>query len=126
VARLTRLRGWAFALLPGLTLACDASVPPQEIQPRLAAEGPPHLVLCLVDTLRADATTPYGGPDTTPELAAWAARGILFENARAQSSWTKISMASLKIQHQVHALHSGTGSAFTQVIQRGNHYQMIA
>jgi arylsulfatase A-like enzyme len=49
-----------------------------------------------VDTLRADWTTPYGfEQDTSTELAAWARRGVLFERVRAQSSWTKISMASL-------------------------------
>jgi arylsulfatase A-like enzyme len=53
-------------------------------------------VLILVDTLRADFTTPYGfEEDTSPELASWAARGVLFERVRSQSSWTKMSMASL-------------------------------
>jgi arylsulfatase A-like enzyme len=56
----------------------------------------PNLVLIVVDTMRADRTTPYGYVvDTTPELARWAEHGVLFERARAQSSWTKISMASL-------------------------------
>jgi arylsulfatase A-like enzyme len=46
--------------------------------------------------LRADRTGPYGAdPDPTPELSRWAARGIVFERVLAQSSWTKISMASL-------------------------------
>jgi arylsulfatase A-like enzyme len=58
--------------------------------------GRPNLVLIVVDTLRADWTTPYGfEQDTSPELNAWARRGVLFERVRAQSSWTKISMASL-------------------------------
>jgi arylsulfatase A-like enzyme len=53
-------------------------------------------VLIVVDTLRADWTSPYGfDRDTSPELARWAARGVVFEHVRAQSSWTKISMASL-------------------------------
>jgi arylsulfatase A-like enzyme len=53
-------------------------------------------VLIVVDTLRADYTTPYGNTlDTSPELARWAERGVLFERVRAQSSWTKMSMASL-------------------------------
>ena len=53
-------------------------------------------MLIVVDTLRADWTTPYGDPrGTSPELARWAARGAVFEEVRSQSSWTKISMASL-------------------------------
>jgi arylsulfatase A-like enzyme len=53
-------------------------------------------VLIVVDTLRADFTSPYGfEEDTSPELARWAAQGALFERARSQSSWTKMSMASL-------------------------------
>lgn len=85
----------ACALL--LVSACGRGVAPGQVRERLAGLGTrPHLVLFVVDTLRADATTPYGSErDTTPELARWAARGILFENDRAQSSWTKISMASL-------------------------------
>ena len=77
-------------------LACGAEVAPDRVRPRLAEIGSPNLVLVVVDTLRADATSPYGGPaGVTPELARWAARGIVFERALAQSSWTKISMASL-------------------------------
>jgi len=42
--------------------------------------GRPHLVLLLVDTLRADRTSPYGAPpEVTPELDRWARRGIVFE-----------------------------------------------
>jgi arylsulfatase A-like enzyme len=56
----------------------------------------PLLVLYLVDTLRADHTTPYGyARDTTPELAAFARDAIVFEQAIAQASWTKPSVASI-------------------------------
>jgi len=56
----------------------------------------PNIVLILVDTLRADWTTPYGfDADVSPELQRWADRGVVFERALAQSSWTKVSMASL-------------------------------
>jgi arylsulfatase A-like enzyme len=95
VDRLIARRCAALALVL-LAAACGEPLPRDAIRARLAETPHPHLVLCVVDTLRADATTPYGSErDTTPEIAAWAARGILFENARAQSSWTKISMASL-------------------------------
>ena len=87
----------AFALTPLLLgLACGAPAPPESIRERLAAIGRPNLVLIVVDTLRADVLSPYGDEDgTSPELAAWAERGVLFERVLAQSSWTKISMASL-------------------------------
>jgi choline-sulfatase len=91
-------RSTAFPLAPALALGfgCGRPVPPAEIPGRLEALGPPNLVLVIVDTLRADFTTPYGFPeDSSPELAAWASRGVLFERARSQSSWTKMSMASL-------------------------------
>jgi len=88
-------------VLAGLALAlaaagCERAVPRDRIPARLDALERPNLVLIVVDTLRADYTTPYGfARDTSPELARWARRGVLFERVRAQSSWTKISMASL-------------------------------
>jgi choline-sulfatase len=79
-----------------VALGCERPATPIEIPERLAALGRPNIVMIVVDTLRADYTTPYGfAQDTSPELARWAERGVLFERARAQSSWTKMSMASL-------------------------------
>jgi arylsulfatase A-like enzyme len=80
----------------GGVLACARAAAPAEIPERLAALGRPNLVLIVVDALRADFTTPYGSEqDSSPELAAWAGQGVLFERVRAQSSWTKMSVASL-------------------------------
>ncbi|MDH5305987.1 MAG: sulfatase [Myxococcales bacterium] len=96
--RRARRRGLATAALAlaATSLACERATSSAPIASRLAALGRPHLVLIVVDTLRPDWTTPYGQrPDTSPELARWAARGVVFEQARAQSSWTKTSMASL-------------------------------
>jgi arylsulfatase A-like enzyme len=54
------------------------------------------VLLIVVDTLRADATSAYDPTlDTSPELQRWAQHGVLFERTRSQSSWTKISVASL-------------------------------
>jgi arylsulfatase A-like enzyme len=91
------MRRFAVSLLLAAALAaCAPPAPRGEIRARLESLGRPNLVLIVVDTLRADRTTPYGfAQDTTPELARWAARGVVFERALAQSSWTKISMASL-------------------------------
>jgi arylsulfatase A-like enzyme len=59
-------------------------------------DSAPLVVIYLVDTLRADHTTPYGySRDTTPELAKFARDAVLFEAAVAQASWTKPSVASL-------------------------------
>jgi arylsulfatase A-like enzyme len=76
-------------------LACAPPSPPGQIPDRLAELGRPHLVWIVVDTLRADFTTPYGFErDTAPELARWAEQGVLFEHNLSQSSWTKMSVAS--------------------------------
>ncbi|MBW2242897.1 MAG: sulfatase [Deltaproteobacteria bacterium] len=93
----TSRRVAAGAALAGLALlACEAVVPAADIPERIETIPQLDVVLIVIDTLRADWTTPYGfEKDTTPELASWAQRGVLFEQARAQSSWTKISMASM-------------------------------
>jgi choline-sulfatase len=91
-----------------LALACERAVSPAQIPERLLANGRPNLVLIVVDTLRADDTTPYGSAHpTTPELSRWARRGVVFERVLAQSSWTKISMASLftSLWPRSHGLH---------------------
>jgi arylsulfatase A-like enzyme len=56
----------------------------------------PLVVVYLVDTLRADHTSPYGyARDTTPALTDLAADGVVFEQAIAAASWTKPSVASI-------------------------------
>jgi arylsulfatase A-like enzyme len=56
----------------------------------------PNLVLIVIDTLRADHLGAYGYErPTSPHLDAFAARGTLFTNAMAPSSWTRPSVASL-------------------------------
>jgi arylsulfatase A-like enzyme len=89
------LRNSALLALAAALASCAPPAPRGEIRTRLAALGRPNLVLIVVDTLRADRTSPYGFAETTPELARWAEQGVVFERALAQSSWTKISMASL-------------------------------
>ena len=68
--------------------------------PRMVARGlaerPPDLIFVLIDTLRADHVTCYGyGRETTPNLDRLAERAVRFTNARAQSSWTRPSVASI-------------------------------
>lgn len=63
-----------------------------------AAESvaPQGVILVIADTLRRDHLSAYGYErDTTPELAAMAGEGVLFDNAIAQGTWTKISVPSI-------------------------------
>ncbi|MGI9590171.1 MAG: sulfatase [Myxococcota bacterium] len=63
---------------------------------RLAERDDLNLLFVLIDTLRAHRMGSYGyARDTSPVLDALAARGIRFARHQAQSSWTKVSMASL-------------------------------
>ena len=67
---------------------------------RPASEEHPNVLLIVMDTLRADELSCYGGsphatPGATPNLDALAARGILYERAFATSSWTWPSTASI-------------------------------
>ncbi|MBW2264285.1 MAG: sulfatase-like hydrolase/transferase, partial [Deltaproteobacteria bacterium] len=65
--------------------------PPVRIGP--AARGP-DIILVMVDTLRHDVTDPMQG-NLTPNLARLARSGVTFENARAHSSWTRPSVATV-------------------------------
>ncbi len=73
------------------TLAGCGGEPPAD-----SAVRRPNIVLYVVDTLRADRLGVYGyGKPTSPRLDAFAASALVFENAYAQSSWTRPAMASL-------------------------------
>ena len=77
-------------LLAALALVAAAcSREPDLVPPR-------HVVLLVVDTLRADHLGCYGyARPTSPAIDALAREGVRFENAVAQSSWTSPSMASM-------------------------------
>jgi arylsulfatase A-like enzyme len=60
------------------------------------AARPLNVVLYLVDTLRADHLGSYGyDRPVSPHLDAFAREAVLFENAIAQSPWTRPSVASM-------------------------------
>jgi arylsulfatase A-like enzyme len=62
----------------------------------LAQRGDVNIIFILVDTLRADRLRTYGYErPTSPGIDYLAESGVRFANHRAQSSWTKASMASL-------------------------------
>jgi len=67
-------------------LACGGSQGP----------APRHVVLIVVDTLRADHLSTYGyRRPTSPELDKLAAEGVVFERAVSQGAWTIPSMVSM-------------------------------
>jgi arylsulfatase A-like enzyme len=129
------IRARCAAILAGLSfggalLACERPVAREDLAARLSALAQPHIVLFVVDTLRADFTTPYGFEhDTTPELARWAQSGVLFERALSQSSWTKISVASLlsslwPASHGISEYADGLGEGaliLPEVLQQGGY-----
>jgi arylsulfatase len=56
---------------------------------------PRHIVLVVVDTLRRDALSCYGGETPTPEIDALAAASTVFQNAAGAYHQTTMSMAAL-------------------------------
>lgn len=68
-----------------------------EAAPRsVATRERPNIVLVVMDTLRADRLSCYGyAKPTTPHADRLAARGMLFEEAFATSSWTWPATASI-------------------------------
>src|SRR5262249_6040508 len=68
----------------------------QERQERQAAGAGPNVLLLLVDTLRADELGIYGAnPSPSPALDRFAARGLVFDVAVGQASWTMPAVASI-------------------------------
>jgi arylsulfatase A-like enzyme len=61
-----------------------------------ALDERPHVVIYLVDTLRADRLGAYGHPaPTSPRFDAFAGEALLFEDAWAQASWTRPATGSI-------------------------------
>ena len=76
--QVTQAEQWALANLPA------------------ARRGSPNVLLVVMDTVRADHLSLYGyGRDTSPNLIRLAQRGVRFEHARAATSWTLPSHASM-------------------------------
>jgi arylsulfatase A-like enzyme len=71
------------------------------------ASGPPRIVLVVVDTLRSDHLSVYGGSVPTPHVDALAARGQVFENVVASFHQTSMSMAAL-FTGRTPSIESGT------------------
>src|SRR6059036_3212529 len=90
---------WSGGLLIGLIIlitACRSGGGKSGAAVHGGAAAQPSILIVLVDALRPDHLGCYGyGRPTSPVLDALASRCVLFENARAVSSWTKPSIPSL-------------------------------
>jgi arylsulfatase A-like enzyme len=70
--------------------------------------SPPNVLIVVLDTTRADAVSAYGDARAhTPHLDRLAAEGVLFKNARATSSWTLPTHATIftglhSFEHNAH------------------------
>jgi arylsulfatase A-like enzyme len=56
----------------------------------------PSVVMVILDSVRADRTSPYGYVDSaTPALSGLAEHAVVFENAYSNSNWTGAAIASI-------------------------------
>ena len=73
-----------------------ASQLPSALPPLPPPATTPNLIIYLIDALRADHLGCYGyPPPTSPHFDRFAAEAVLFDDAQAQSSWTRPAVASL-------------------------------
>lgn len=81
---------------PGAALAAAVTLGLASCGTGGAAEPPPDVVLLVLDTLRADHLSCYGYERaTSPNLDAFAAGAVLYENAVSTAPWTLPSHGSL-------------------------------
>jgi len=94
------LTAWLLLLLAGVG-ASTLRTPTHPFPPTLppiseSLKEKPNVILIMVDTLRADHLPCYGYRDNvTPAINRFASDGVRYENAFAQSSWTKPQVATL-------------------------------
>jgi arylsulfatase A-like enzyme len=74
------------------------------------SEQPRHVIVLLIDTLRADKLTAYGRTRVvTPEMDRFASQSVLFERCQTPANWTKPACASV-----LTGLHPPTHGALTE------------
>ena len=85
----------------------------------------PNVILYMIDGGGADYMSPYGYPrNTTPNLAALAAEGAIFERVHSNSSWTRPSTLSFltSLQHSsLGGLVNGRNTVPKQVMTLAEH-----
>ncbi|MDK1022415.1 MAG: lysylphosphatidylglycerol synthase domain-containing protein, partial [Candidatus Hydrogenedentes bacterium] len=100
-------------------------------EPETRAAGP-NIILIAVDTLRADFVKAYNvdALPETPKISALAEDSVLFQNAFAQSSWTKASFGTI-FSGMYPEAHTATGKAsalprdvttIAEVLEAGGYY----
>lgn len=76
-----------------------------------AEPGRPNVLLLILDTVRARSMGLYGGrPGSTPEIDAFAASAVVFEQAQSTAPWTLPSHASMFTGRWPHELSVGWSS----------------
>lgn len=91
----------AILAVVGVVSSVEVQVPPRPVGEAsdirgLAERDDVNLIFIVVDTLRADRLGAYGYErPTSPMMDQLAETGIRFDEVRAQSTWTKSSMAAL-------------------------------
>lgn len=76
----------------------------------VSSNGPdaPNVLLLVLDTVRADRLSLYGyHRDTTPNLARFARRGVVFEKARSTAPWTLPSHCTMMTGLYPHQFSAG-------------------
>lgn len=87
--------------VPLIRTAAEGGVANVDTTDRAAAPaGAPDIVFVVLDTVRAKSVSAYGYErDTTPNLDAFAAEGVLFEQAISAATWSLPAHASLFTGH---------------------------
>jgi arylsulfatase A-like enzyme len=115
--------------------ALAAANPPKHEAPAFASKGltgSPNVVLIAVDTLRADFLQAYNmnARPKTPNVLALSQDAVVFQNAIAQSSWTKASFGTI-LSGLYPEAHTATGKAsalpleittMAEVLNAGGYY----
>ncbi len=90
---------WVILAAGGLALVVASLLPAAGTTVRVENPGAGlsrNVVLIVLDALRYDHLSQNGyARETTPQLDALAAEGVVFENAQAQAPWTKPSTATI-------------------------------
>ena len=78
------------------TFILDMTVRPKPLPTTAGTAQGPSVILIIADTLRADHVGAYGSTATkTPAMDRLAKDGVVFENAFANSTWTRPSVATI-------------------------------
>jgi len=73
-----------------------------ETTPEASGPRPRHVLMIVIDTLRADHLSCYGyWRETSPNIDSMAKRGVQFSRAISQSSWTSPSMITMMTGQRV-------------------------